>query len=228
MKNFKTVVIIAIVLIVAGAIIYSNNSNPEVDNNNENTNELINIDGIVLENLTDQEQDLLQEVKEKLKQNPEDVESLVSLARLQKYNDDSEDALETLKIAENIEPDNIIVLNNQMDILFNIKRYDESEEVCLKLLEKNSQWMNSYLILRDIYKYHKKDVYKTNKFPDLVKEGMEVDFTGVNRLNYLSMLANYYKDVKDKENALEWFEKYREADPENAEILKQIEEIKNW
>lgn len=182
---------------------------------------------VILNNLTEEENARFLEVKEKLAKNPQDVESLITLATLQKYNGDFEAAIETLNLAEEIQSENLIILNNQMDIYFMNKKIDKAENKALQIIEINTQWMNAYRTLNDIYKFHKNDIYYTDKFPNLLKEAIKTDYTGVNKKTFTAILAEYYKDIHNKEQALEWYQKYYEIAP-SEEAEKIIEEINNW
>ena len=229
MKNKK--ILICILLVTTIIIIVSfklyNNNKENVLPSQSNINEGVDFEKIILENLNDSEKNLLKKVKEQLKKNSQDVDSLIDLARLQKYNGDAEDSLETLKIAEKIAPDNILVLNNELDILFNLKRYDEAEELALKIVEINSQWISAYRTLQDVYRYHKTDVYETDKFPALVKKGIDADYAGMNRINFTVLLASYYKDIENKEEAIKWYEKYYELSPDPL-VLEELEKVRSW
>lgn len=228
MKNKKILIyILAIVIIIVVGFKLYNNDKENILPSQSNVNEGVDFEKIILENLNDSEKNLLEKIKEKLKKNPEDVDSLINLARLQKYNGDAEDSFETLKMAEKIAPDNVLILNNELDMLFNLKRYDEAEELSLKIIEMNSQWINAYRTLCDIYRYHKTDVYKTDKFPALVKKGMDADYAGVNRINFTALLASYYRDIENKKEAIEWYEKYYELSSDPL-VLKELEEVKSW
>lgn len=225
--NKKSIIIaVFAILFIAGGI-FIINKNKSANNPAQVASGKINVDKIVLTKLNDSEKAFLESVKEKLRKNPEDIDALMSLARLQKYNGDAEDSLETLKLAEKIAPDNILVLNNELDMLFNLKKYDETEALALKIIEKNSQWINAYRTLQDVYRYHKTDIYQTDKFPDLVKKGMDADYGGVNKINFTALLAEYYKAVKNKKEALSWYEKYYALSP-SQEIKDELKEIKAW
>lgn len=227
MKNNKIIIIASfIILFMAGGILIYN-KNKLINNSAPIAGRKMDFDKIILAKLSDSEKRFLEDVKEKLRKNPEDIDGLINLARLQKYNGDGEDSLETLKIAEKIAPDNILVLNNELDMFFNLKRYDEAEALALHMVEINPQWINAYRILQDVYRYHKADVYKTDKFPALVKKGMDADYAGINRINFTAILAEYYKSVKNKKEALKWYEKYYALSPSES-IKDELKEIKAW
>lgn len=222
MKNKKIYIYLGIVLIVIGvvfAIVYLNqNKQTNFCQDSEYSN--YNWD-----KLDENYKEGLGETLQKLCDNPESVSDLVAMASYFRYNGDYDKALEVLDKAIDLKPEDVLPRNNKMSLLYDLKRYDEAEQVALDVVEVNSQWFNAYQMLRDIYKYQKKDIYQTDKFPNLILRAIELDALEENINNYNAMLGGYYQDIGNNEKAIEYYEKVYEATPEEY-IQNQIDELK--
>ena len=80
-----------------------------------------------------------------------------------------------------------------------------------------------YQNLTDIYSAQLKD--KRLDFEKKVLEALEKDYGG--SVDFLTMLAKYYKDIGDKNKAISYLEKALAMNPPNAPIIRdEIAELK--
>ena len=225
MKKKKSIlVIIILVLFVAGYIFWQTmNKNNQAQNpqNNVALEELLKIDTTL--EMNEMQKTIYNEAKEKLQEDQEDYESLLSLARLKQDLLDFEGAIEMYENLRTKKPDDLLPLNNLGTIYYNQKEYEKSEQMYLEILEITPKWTNSYRELTNIYRYQLKD--KKEEIEPLLLRGIEKypemadDFVG--------SLAVYYDEiVPNKEKAIEYYEKLNALYPGNDNFEERLEELK--
>ena len=217
-KSIVLIVVISLVIlfIIIGFLFLSRPDNQPAK---------IDFESISLTNLDDQDQQLLEQTKQALRENPDDVDALLTLANLQKWNASYEEAINTLLLAKQLNPDESVIYNNLIELYVLVKDFDKAEETALDLIDFNSQWINAYVWLERIYSNEMPQVFTTDKYPDLLKKGL-AESIGNNRMAFLRLLGNYYRDIEENEEAITWYELYLEADPNDADIRQQIEELR--
>ncbi len=175
--------------------------------------------------MPEQDQQYLDNVKEQLKIDLNNVDNLLNLAQYQKLAGDYEGGIKTLKYAYTLDQTRHVTMNNLVDLYYINQQYDEAEKWCFILIEHDILWKNSYTFLRDIYKFHKKEkYYESNEFPELIEKAYSRAAIPKDKKFFILILINYYKDTDNPVKVIEYSQKYLEYDPENQAIKDLIDE----
>lgn len=114
-----------------------------------------------------------------------------------------------------------VAIHNLGNVYKDMGEFKKAEDAYLKTLEVDPSDIQAYLSLFEMYKL----AWNGKKYnPELILlagiAAMPDDST------LLANLANYYKEIGDKQKAMEYFEKTIQLNPSNEAAKKEIEELK--
>ena len=120
-----------------------------------------------------------------------------------------------VQVGEN-SPKNYNSFWNLANAYIQLKDYSGAEQAYLKTIENGPKQPRHYTALGELYLYNLQD--KKNQIPDLYKKGLrEIP----NNYDLLIGLAQYYREIKDKENALHYYQEIIDNYPEMESAIKQ-------
>jgi tetratricopeptide (TPR) repeat protein len=160
---------------------------------------------------------------DKIKEDPTNVDSYITIARWKTDKEQFEDAIKIYKAALQFRPTDTLLWNNLADIYIKNKRYAEAEEAYLKITENNPGWVQAYRSLVDLYRYQIPE--KRGDIPKLLEDGMARNLEYM-KIHFVQLLAVYYRDFGPKEEAIKWYEELVKLDPENETVKAELVEIK--
>jgi len=162
---------------------------------------------------------------EKLKTNPQDVDSYILVANYKREKGKYDEAIKIYQAALEIRPTDTLLLMNIAELYERNNQYKEAEAAYLKVIETNPKWINSYRSLVNLYRYHLQE--KRSEIPKILElglknnEGMGID------AEFVSQLAVYFKDFGPQKEAIKWYKKLIELDPKNETAKKDLEELES-
>ena len=157
-----------------------------------------------------------------------ETNSWLTIARLKKYMKDYAGAEQVYLYVLKRDTVNYIPEANLADLYGNyLNNWDKAVEHYWLAVNKTGQNKGAAFIfyqnLTDIYSAQLKD--KRLDFEKKVLEALEKDYGG--SVDFLTMLAKYYKDIGDKNKAISYLEKALAMNPPNAPIIRdEIAELK--
>lgn len=221
--NKKLAVIVLVFLIVAfGAGWYI--WDIKINSSSAKIEKLIKINGSVA--LSEIQQKLLIEIKEKLLLYNENYDALLELALIKQAVNDLDGALDLYKKMNSLRPKDLVPLNNSASIYFDRKEYEKAEATHLQILNDiTPKWMNSYNELYSIYQFHLKD--KRGSFESVLLNGIEK--YEEEKLSLTQKTAVYYDELMGNiPKAIEYYEKTLKLSPNNQIIKKRLKELKTF
>jgi len=172
-----------------------------------------------------EEENLPEDIKaayDALKNDPSDTSAYMKIAAWKKDNGKLEDAIELYEKALEVKPDDTLLLMNSADLYIRNKQYAEAAGAYLKVIEVNPKWLAAYRSLADLYRYQMPE--RSGEISVILKKGLEAN--SENELYFVGPLAVYYKDFGPKDEAIRWYERLLELDPENTTAKSELEELK--
>ncbi len=206
------IVLTLFIFFVAGVFFYKKNKSPQTSFDAFNFPEVSSLD------LTDGEKTKYTALLEEFKGTPEDASKLFEVARFVHTGGNFEKAKELyLKVLET-RADDTLVLNNLADVYYTLGEFEKSEEMYRKIVEVNPKWLSAYFELANIYRYKLPEKYAS--ILPLIDRGLQI--APENEEDFNTLYAVYYRDIKDKEKAIEYYEKVLEINPENQGAKEEI------
>lgn len=172
-----------------------------------------------------EEENLPEDIKaayDALKNDPSDTSAYMKIAAWKKDNDKLEDAIELYEKALEVKPDDTLLLMNSAELYIRNQEYQKAANAYLKVMEVNPKWIAAYRSLADLYRYQMPE--RQIEIPSILKKGLEANAD--NELYFVGPLAVYYKDFGPKDEAIRWYERLIELDPENTTAKNELEELK--
>ncbi len=158
-----------------------------------------------------------------LKNDPSDTSVYIKLALWKRDQGQLEEAIKLYEMALEIKPDDTLLLMNSADLYIRNKQYPEAAGAYVKVMQVNPKWLASYRGLADLYRYQMPE--RKGEIPSILKKGLEAN--PENELYFVGPLAVYYKDFGPEDEAIRWYERLLELDPENETAKSELEELKN-
>lgn len=152
----------------------------------------------------------------------------LSLARLKKYVKDYAGAEEIYLLVINKDPNNYIPEANLADLYGNyLKDWNKAADHYWQAVNKTglnfATGLLFYTNLADIYAFNLKD--QANVFETKALAAMEKGY--VNNVDFLTLMAKFYKNIDNKTKARDFLEKALSLNPVNKESIQQeIEMLK--
>ena len=147
----------------------------------------------------------------------------LALGVIQKSIGDYESARDTWLYVNKIRPKNSISFANLGDLYaYNLNNPGEAEIMMQIAIENDPTDINYILNLANIYRY---------KYPG--KEGLfektllDAEKKFSDNVDIISTLAAYYRQTKQKDQAIFYYEKLVQLDPNNQTAKQDLEELKN-
>jgi tetratricopeptide (TPR) repeat protein len=123
-------------------------------------------------------------------------------------------------------PDDPVAFGNLGDLYTNfLPDYPKAEWAYQKAIDVSSgiaEHLIYYRNLHELYKHYYQE--KSDLADDILLEALE---RYPDELDFLALLATYYRDNKQKEKAIEYFEKLLEIEPNNQAAQRDLERLKN-
>ncbi|MFA5076234.1 MAG: tetratricopeptide repeat protein [Patescibacteria group bacterium] len=172
--------------------------------------------------LTPEQKVEYQEVVNKVQQDDQDVISVIELARLRDYGGDPDGSVKLYKKALDKKPNDTLAMSNLAGVYYSIGEYDQAEELYLKIIQFNPKWLNTYRDLADLYQYKMPEKY-TSLGPILLNGlAMNPD----NQREFVAMLAVFYKDIDNLQEAIKYYEQLVVLDPNNVAAAEELAEVR--
>ena len=159
---------------------------------------------------------------EALKNDPSDTSAYMKVALWKRDKGDLEGAIELYEKALEIKPDDTLLLMNIADLYIRNQEYAKAAGAYVKVMESNPKWIAAYRSLADLYRYQMPE--RKIEIPSILKKGLEAN--SENELYFVAPLAIYYKDFGPTDEAIRWYERLLELDPNNITAQKELEELK--
>ena len=162
----------------------------------------------------------IQAAIDKAKQNPDDFESQMKAAELYYQIQRFDGAIEFLKKANSIQPENQEVIVNLGNANFDAERYDEAEKWYTAALAKKPENVDVRTDLGLTYIFREKPDYDR-----AVKEFSKVLESKPDHVQALQNLTVAYTKKSDAENARATLAKLETVDPTNSSLAKLREDL---
>ena len=148
---------------------------------------------------------------------PKAFQSLIVIAQIKQFVEDYNGAKQALLWAIDLQPKSYLANGNLANLYFRYyEDFAKAEEYYLKVIELNDpQVIPYYYDLHEIYRYFYKQ--ETTMAEDILKQGIE---KYPKETNLMAVLAYYYKDTDRKNEAIEYYRKILEINP-NSQVAKQ-------
>lgn len=161
------------------------------------------------------------DAKAKVQKDSEDFGAYFEIGFVKAEFKDYQGAAEAYRKSYELNPNSIIALNNLADVYIKMKDYAKAEEMYLESIAKFPAYVQSYYAIIDLYQ---------NYMPEKKAEIERVLLKGLVGLptdqNLLSLLAGYYREVKQNDKAIAVYEKILELRPDDNLIREEIESLK--
>ncbi|MBI5071365.1 tetratricopeptide repeat protein [Candidatus Falkowbacteria bacterium] len=164
----------------------------------------------------------IQAAYDTLKNDPSDTSAYIKIAAWKKDNGKLEDAIKLYESALEVKPDDTLLLMNIAELYTRNEQYAEAAGAYVKVMESDPKWLAAYRSLADLYRYQMPE--RKIEIPSILKRGLEAN--SENELYFVGPLAIYYKDFGPEEEAIRWYERLIELDPENTTAKNELEELK--
>ena len=217
MINKKTLLIILIItILILGGIFYFFKNKP-ADIGEKKFPYLI--DFSIAKNISEQQLERLKQdyetAKEKYKKNPDSFDALMTFAFIYYQLGDFESARDIyIKVGE-ISPKNYSSFWNLGNTYIKLKDYSGAEKAYLKAIENGPDQPRHYIALGELYWYFIPE--KKSQIPDLYKKGLQ-ELPG--DYDLLIGLAQYYKEIGDKKNALKYYQEIIDNYPKKEGVIR--------
>ncbi len=165
----------------------------------------------------------IKEAYETLKNDPSDTSAYIKIAAWKRDKGDWEDAIKLYESALEVKPDDTLLLMNIAELYTRNEQYAEAAGAYVKVMESNPKWLAAYRSLADLYRYQMPE--RKIEIPSILKRGLEAN--SENEIYFVAPLAIYYKDFGPEDEAIRWYERLLELDPENTTAKNELEELKN-
>lgn len=171
-----------------------------------------------------QKQKITAEIKDaraKVKANYDDLANWLQLGLLYKAIEDYPSAVEAWEFAGLIRPKDWVAFHNLGDLYWmNIKDFPKAESYFRKAIANNKHPM-IFQKLYELYRYSYTE--NANLAEGVLKEGIAAN---PKEPALVVVLADYYRDMGDKANALNYYKRALELVPGNKYILENIDKLK--
>ena len=157
---------------------------------------------------------------ERARQNPNDFEAQMKAAELYYQIQRFEGAIEFLKKASELQPDNYDVLVNLANANFDAGKYDEAEKTYTKALQKKPDDLNVRTDMALTFVFRDQPNYDR-----AIQEFNRVLESDANHIQALQNLTVAYTRKTDKQNATATLARLEQVDASNSAIPKLREEI---
>lgn len=217
-KKTKIIVIIAAVILIVGILITWQTLRWQ--------GKMGDLRNYVTSLFSSETEEIPEDVKaayETLKDDPSDINAYMKIALWKRDSGDLEEALRLYEKALEVKPDDTLLLMNIADLYTRNEQYPEAAGSYWKVMQTNPKWLAAYRSLSDLYRYQMPE--RQIEIPSILKKGLEVN--PEYELYFVGPLAIYYKDFGPKEEAIRWYERLLELDPENTTAKNELEELKN-
>ncbi len=229
-KIIIQIVIVILIIVCFGYYIYSDYQKSKSPENieAETIEQISNLDFTnqdVGQETIDKYQELFNTQAETFINDPKDPESfwaLIEIAQTKELFKDYDGAKQALLWAANLQPKSYLVNGNLANLYFrHYKDFAKAEEFFLKAIESDSpQIIPYYYDLHEIYRYFYKQ--ETIMAEDILKQGIE---RYPKETNLMAVLAYYYKDTDRKEDAVEYYRKILEINPDSQAAKQGLESL---
>lgn len=168
-----------------------------------------------------QHYDSLQNGLEMLNDYPDSFEARVNIARERAYFRDYDEAIKMYQQANEVSPKNTLAWGNLAFLFFDLGRFDEAEACYLQAIKNKPTEVGFYIDLSQMY-YEKMD--KPQEAKDILLQGLSYDLNKKSG-TLMSALANYYEIERNYSEALKWYQKMLEVNPDNDAVKGKVEEL---
>lgn len=152
--------------------------------------------------------------------NPDQLDPWLQAGVIKKIIGDFEGARDAWEYASLIRPKNFVSFKNLGELYWHyLPDYPRSEENFRKAIENEPKFIDSYISLSELYRYSYTEKQNLAEAPLL--DGIRANPGSKDLTIYL---ARFYRDhAKNKEKAIEYYEKFVELAPDNKDAREELE-----
>ena len=161
--------------------------------------------------------------KDLLAKNPNDTDAFEIIGFLHDTLGDKETAQKYYKEILKLKPESVVPLNNLANIYKDRGDFSEAEKLYLKITEVDASNIEAWRDLHDLYRYLYKS--KEDQADDILLSGLGKN---PDDPQILAMLATYYQDTGNKEEAIKYYERLVEVMPANEAAKKELQKLRGY
>lgn len=167
--------------------------------------------------------DRIAAAKELLAANPNDTDAFEIIGFLHDTLNDKETAQKYYKEVLRLKPESVPALNNLANIYRDREDFSEAEKLYLKITEVEVSNIEAWRDLHDLYRYLYKS--KEDQADDILLSGLAKN---PDDPQILAMLATYYQDTGNKDEAIKYYEQLVKVMPENDAAKKELQKLRGY
>lgn len=155
--------------------------------------------------------------------NPDVLDPWLQAGLIKKMIGDFEGARDAWEYASLIRPNNFVSFKNLGELYWHyLPDYPRAEENFWKAIKNEPKYIDSYISLAELYRYSYTEKSELAEGPLL--EGLRENPDSKDLMIYL---ARFYRDyLKNREKAIEYYEKYLILVPDNADAREELEKLR--
>ena len=161
--------------------------------------------------------------KDLLAKNPNDTDAFEIIGFLHDTLGDKETGQKYYKEILKLKPESVVPLNNLANIYKDRGDFSEAEKLYLKITEVDASNIEAWRDLHDLYRYLYKS--KEDQADDILLSGLGKN---PDDPQILAMLATYYQDTGNKEEAIKYYERLVEVMPANEAAKKELQKLRGY
>lgn len=161
--------------------------------------------------------------KELLAKNPNDPDAFEIIGFIHDTLGDKETAQKYYKEALRFNPESVPALNNLANIYRDLGDFGGAEKLYLKITEVEASNIEAWRDLHDLYRYLYKS--KEDQADDILLSGLGKN---PDDPQILAMLATYYQDTGNKEEAIKYYELLVKAMPTNEAAKQELRKVRGY
>ncbi|MBI4433291.1 tetratricopeptide repeat protein [Candidatus Uhrbacteria bacterium] len=155
-----------------------------------------------------------------IRANPSDFNAYVELALAKEELGDRDGAAETYRTMNQRFPGNYLSFQNLGQLYEDAGKYDLAAEQYLLAINNAPRIAHLYRKIVNLYTYQLKD--RASDLPRILQKGLGVT---PGSIDLMAMLAVYYRDHGQPEEAIKWYEHLLVFDPKNTAVLTEVKEL---
>ncbi|MBU2544882.1 tetratricopeptide repeat protein [Patescibacteria group bacterium] len=162
-----------------------------------------------------------------LREKPKDVSALITIAEIRQKVKDVDGSIEFYLKALEVQPTNVVALNNLADLYDHQKKeYEKSAEMYLRSIENTPEQISAYQSLMYIYQHRLPEKYPDMEQILLTAIEKNTDISEYAPVDFYSMLGDFYANVDEINKAIKYYEIALGLMPGDESVKIKIERLK--
>lgn len=153
---------------------------------------------------------------------PDLVESHFVVAVFLNMLKQTDKSIEQYEYLLTISPEHYLALNNLAQIYLDAQEYQKSEEYYKQVIKSAPFFINGYTNLSNLYRTFIPE--KKSEIPKIIEEALKERPEGTNLILYL---AEFYKQEREYDLSIEWYQKALDINPDLSVAKQAIELLEN-